>query len=82
MGCSDIHYDLTEQKSTIRFRIDGILVDVFELTRTEYRLLVERLKYKSELKLNITSIPQDGKYRIEEDEGFIDVRVSTLPVKF
>lgn len=33
------------------------------------------------MKLNLTQIPQDGKYRIETDGDRIDVRVSTLPVK-
>ena len=29
--------------------------------------MIERLKYKSNLKLNITDIPQDGKYRISDE---------------
>lgn len=51
-------------------------------TKGEYKLLLERLKYKSELKLNITEIPQDGKYRINDNNERIDVRVSTLPVRY
>lgn len=51
-------------------------------TKGEYKLLLERLKYKSELKLNITEVPQDGKYRINDNESHIDVRVSTLPVRY
>ena len=43
--------------------------------------MLERLKYKSNLKLNITNIPQDGKYRIDDSDDRIDVRISTLPVK-
>ncbi len=54
---------------------------IFALELRQYKLLLERLKYKSELKLNITNIPQDGKYRILDDVSRIDVRVSTLPVK-
>lgn len=44
--------------------------------------MLERLKYKSDLKLNITDVPQDGKYRIADAGGKIDVRISTLPVKY
>ena len=44
--------------------------------------MLERLKYKSNLKLNITDIPQDGKYRITDEGGNIDVRISTLPVRY
>ena len=45
-------------------------------------MLLERLKYKSDLKLNINHIPQDGKYRITDNQEKIDVRVSTLPVQY
>jgi type II secretory ATPase GspE/PulE/Tfp pilus assembly ATPase PilB-like protein len=66
----------------IRLRIDGELIEIVTLTRPEYKLLLERLKYKSDLKLNLTEIPQDGKYRIISDNERIDVRVSTLPVRY
>lgn len=82
LGSSDIHYDQSETKTDIRFRIDGALETVCTLERHEYKLLLERLKYKSDLKLNITHIPQDGKYRITDSEDKIDVRVSTLPVQY
>ena len=81
LGGSDIHYDVCEASIHVRLRIDGNLVTVFELTTVEYKLVLERLKYKSNLKLNLTQIPQDGKYRINDASERIDVRVSTLPVK-
>ena len=81
-GSSDIHYDTWEHEVRIRLRIDGELTDIVSLTRQEYKLLLERLKYKSDLKLNLTDIPQDGKYRIVTDSERIDVRVSTLPVRY
>lgn len=79
---SDIHYDTSESSIAVRLRIDGELATVVTLEKTEYKLLLERLKYKSNLKLNITEIPQDGKYRITENGDNIDVRVSTLPVRY
>ncbi len=82
LGSSDIHYDTTETDIGIRLRIDGDLVTITTLSKWEYKLLLERLKYKSDLKLNITEIPQDGKYRITDDGDRIDVRVSTLPVRY
>jgi type II secretory ATPase GspE/PulE/Tfp pilus assembly ATPase PilB-like protein len=81
-GSSDIHYDCWEIDMRIRLRIDGELIEIVTLTRPEYKLLLERLKYKSDLKLNLTEIPQDGKYRIISDNERIDVRVSTLPVRY
>lgn len=82
VGSSDIHYDTNETDIRIRLRIDGELRDIAVLSRAEYKLLLERLKYKSDLKLNITDVPQDGKYRITDDGERIDVRVSTLPVRY
>lgn len=81
LGSSDVHYDMSEENTQVRLRIDGNLVTIFTLSFQQYKLLLERLKYKSELKLNITTVPQDGKYRISDAGSRIDVRVSTLPVK-
>lgn len=82
LGSSDIHLDTTETNVNVRIRIDGNLNTVATLSKAEHKLLLERLKYKSNLKLNITDIPQDGKYRITENNDRIDVRVATLPVKY
>ena len=83
VGSSDIHYECFEQYVIVRFRIDGVLVDIFRLTYSEYKKITERLKYAANLKLNITNIPQDGKYNINlEENQRIDVRVSTLPIKY
>jgi type II secretory ATPase GspE/PulE/Tfp pilus assembly ATPase PilB-like protein len=72
---------MREREVLLRFRIDGNLADVFSLSFEQYKLVLERLKYKSELKLNISDVPQDGKYRIIDSDKRIDVRISTLPVK-
>ncbi len=82
LGSSDIHYDTMESGIAIRLRIDGDLVTITTLPVSEYKLLLERLKYKSNMKLNITEVPQDGKYRITDSGDRIDVRVSTLPVRY
>jgi len=80
LNSSDVHYDTFEDYVVIRFRIDGILVDIFRLTHKEYKTVLERLKYSSGLKLNIVDVPQDWKFDLTIDDRKIDVRVSTLPV--
>ena len=82
VGSSDIHYEVFENRITVRFRIDGILVDIFDLSKKEYKWVLERLKYSAGLKLNIVEVPQDGKYALKLDEKKVDVRVSTLPTKY
>lgn len=83
VGSSDVHYECFEDYVIVRFRIDGVLVDIFKLTHKEYKKVVERLKYAANLKLNISNIPQDGKYSLDLSEWKkIDVRVSTLPIAY
>ena len=83
LGSSDIHYECFADYVVVRFRIDGVLVDIFRLTQAQYKKIIERLKYAAGLKLNITNIPQDGKYSLKIDETKkIDVRVSTLPIHY
>ncbi len=77
---SDIHYEVFDDEVFVRFRIDWVLVDIFKLTKREYKLILERLKYSSNLKLNIKNIPQDWKYSMKIEGRDIDVRVSTLPI--
>lgn len=79
---SDIHYDNSEENTLVRFRIDGVLVDIFTLEKKQYKLFLERLKHSSNLKLNITNVPQDWKYSLNINENKIDVRVSTLPTPY
>ncbi len=82
LGSSDVHYDCYEEHIVLRYRIDGMLVDIFTLAHKDYKVVLERLKYASGLKLNITNIPQDGKYELKLENKKIDVRVSTLPTKY
>ncbi|MDD5213294.1 MAG: GspE/PulE family protein [Candidatus Gracilibacteria bacterium] len=82
LRASDIHYEVKENFVDLRFRIDGILVTLFSLSRKDYKILLERLKYESALKLNISDIPQDGKYSKILEGKKIDVRVSTIPTKY
>jgi len=65
---SDIHYECFEDYVVVRFRIDGVLVDIFRLSEDKYKKIVERLKYAANLKLNVSNIPQDGKYTIDLQE--------------
>ena len=82
VGSSDIHYDCREKLVHVRFRIDGILVSIFTLTHKQYKVILERLKYASEMKLNISNIPQDWKYELVLESKKVWVRVSTLPTKY
>jgi type II secretory ATPase GspE/PulE/Tfp pilus assembly ATPase PilB-like protein len=76
---SDIHFQPEEKYVLVRFRIDGILKPVFNLSREIYMGIAKEIKQLSRLKLNVTNVPQDGQYSFIINERKINVRVSMLP---
>lgn len=81
-GASDIHYQPEEKNCTVRFRIDGVLHTAFEISKEAFANLANQLKYKAKMKLNVTTAPQDGRFRFIVNERNIDVRVSAIPTEY
>ncbi len=76
---SDVHFQPQETDVLVRFRIDGVLRQVFTIKRGTYEGLIKQIKYLTHLKLNITNVPQDGQYSFLINERKINVRVSVMP---
>ena len=76
---SDIHLEPEEEKVRVRYRIDGILSDIVEVSLENYNKLLSRIKISSGLKLNIHNTPQDGRFSVVFGEKIIEVRTSVLP---
>jgi type IV pilus assembly protein PilB len=81
-GASDIHIEPCEQNLIIRYRIDGILHDAMVLPKDSSSGIVARIKVLSNLKLDEKRLPQDGRFKIVNDQGGVSFRVSTLPTYF
>ncbi len=81
-GVSDIHIEAQEKRVDVKYRIDGILNKVASVKKELWQRIVNRIKLFSGLKLNITTVPQDGRFTIFTVEGKVDVRVSTLPTAY
>lgn len=77
---SDIHIEPTERDVIVRYRVDGILRDAMTLPKTSAAGIVARIKVLSNLKLDESRLPQDGRFKIESDQWRYSLRVSTLPV--
>lgn len=77
---SDIHIEINETESLVRFRIDGILHDVLKMPKAMHELVVSRIKVLSRLRTDEHLAPQDGKMRLKLDEENLDLRVSILPI--
>lgn len=76
---SDIHLEPKRDSLRIRFRIDGTLSTVISLPIEVHPAIISRLKIMTNLKIDETRLPQDGRFRTFIDEKEIDFRVSTLP---
>ncbi|MFA5871823.1 MAG: ATPase, T2SS/T4P/T4SS family [Parcubacteria group bacterium] len=77
---SDIHIEPDEKEVRIRYRIDGILHDAMTLPKSVMDGIVARIKILSNLKLDEHRLPQDGRFKIEQDSHRVAFRVSILPV--
>jgi len=78
-GASDIHIEPTREKLRIRFRLLGILHSSIFLPIRVQPAVVSRIKILSNLKIDETRIPQDGRFSTKIDDKDIDFRVSTFP---
>jgi len=76
---SDIHVEPEEESARLRFRIDGVLVDIATFDIETFNLLLSRLKILSGMKLNIKDQAQDGRFSIKIQETEIEIRSSILP---
>jgi type IV pilus assembly protein PilB len=79
-GASDIHIEPLFSESRVRYRIDGVLHTSLVLPRSVHSAIVARIKVMSNLKLDETRVPQDGRIRMEIGDKVIDFRVSILPL--
>jgi len=81
-GASDIHIESYQNILRVRYRIDGVLI---EMPPLPYRLrtpVTSRIKIMAELDISERRLPQDGRVKIKAGGRVIDIRVSTTPTIF
>lgn len=81
-GASDVHVEAEETQIMIRFRLDGILREAAHLPKDVWKMVISRLKLLAGVKINVDSVPQDGRITIYLTNEKIDIRVSFLPTAF
>ncbi|RJR12885.1 type II/IV secretion system protein [Candidatus Parcubacteria bacterium] len=79
LGASDIHLEPEEEGVRMRYRLDGVLTEVFVFDAPTYALISSRIKLLSGLKLNIKNAAQDGRFSIVVGGKEIEIRTSVLP---
>ena len=78
-GVSDVHLEPEKLLTRVRFRLDGVLQDVSELSTVQYKKVLSRIKLMAGVKLNLTHEAQDGRFTIKIGDLDVEVRTSILP---
>jgi type IV pilus assembly protein PilB len=77
---SDIHVEPLEKDIRIRYRMDGVLVDVEHHPKRLHSAIIGRLKIMTgSMQLDEKRIPQDGRIQMHFNDKEIDMRVSIIP---
>lgn len=76
---SDIHLEPRAENVRLRYRIDGILQDMAIFPKNIYSSLSNRIKMLGHIKLNISGVPQNGRFTLAIGSENTDIRLALLP---
>ena len=76
---SDIHIEPFDNKLSLRYRIDGALVDIPPPAPHLHMPIVSRIKILAKLDIAEKRLPQDGALSAKLENRKVDIRVSTVP---
>jgi len=79
---SDVHIEPQEDRLRIRYRIDGILHDMFSFPLNIHSALVSRVKILSEMDISEQRRPQDGQFSIKLGGNEVDIRAATMETPY
>ena len=78
LKASDVHIEPQKDRLRVRFRIDGILRDVFSLPSSVSAPLTSRVKIMAGMNIADQRRPQDGQISIKVGVRDVDIRVATI----
>jgi len=79
---SDIHIEPKRDSSLIRFRIDGVLHDIQNMTSKVHAAVLSRMKLLARMDIAERRRPQDGRIKTKLKDKEVELRCSILPVAF
>ena len=79
---SDIHLEPLEKRFRVRYRIDGVLVEVENPPKRLQPSIISRLKLMADMSIAEKRVPLDGRIQITYNDKDIDLRVSSLPTVY
>jgi type IV pilus assembly protein PilB len=79
LNSSDIHIETFEERARVRIRIDGLLIERYQIAKNDYPALVNKIKIRANLDIAEKRLPQDGRIYFRHEGSKTDIRVSVLP---
>jgi general secretion pathway protein E len=79
---SDIHIEPYERDMVVRFRVDGILYDIYKPPKKLQNAITSRIKVMGNLNIAEKRLPQDGRIPLRIGGKDIDVRLNSVPTAF
>ncbi len=76
---SDIHVEPYEKDMAVRFRMDGVMFDIFKPPKKLQNAITSRLKVMANLNIAEKRLPQDGRIPLKVGGKDIDIRMNTVP---
>ncbi len=81
-GASDVHIEPFEDSTSVRMRIDGVVLDYVEISAAVHAALISRLKIMADLDIAEKRLPQEGHFRTVIDGYAMNIRISVIPTVF
>jgi general secretion pathway protein E len=80
---SDIHIEPRREQGNVRFRIDGVMHQVYEIPANITAAVISRIKIMGRLDVAEKRKPQDGRIKtLSPDGAEIELRLSSMPTAF
>ncbi|HEV2331951.1 MAG TPA: ATPase, T2SS/T4P/T4SS family, partial [Gammaproteobacteria bacterium] len=80
---SDIHVEPRREQGIIRFRIDGVMQQVYQLPAAVLAPVTSRIKILARMDIAEKRRPQDGRIKTRNPQGQeVELRLSTMPTAF
>ncbi len=76
---SDIHFQPNEHTLVVRMRMDGVLFDVREVSKSIQEEVLTRIKVAGRMDIAEKRLPQDGRATVRVGHRVIDLRIASMP---
>ena len=80
---SDIHLEPRREMCPVRFRIDGVMQEVYQIPSAVLKAVTSRIKIIGRMDVAEKRRPQDGRLKTRMEDGKeVELRLSTMPTAF